>query len=423
MARVDILGDGLVGLAAALRLARLGHDVAVVGRPSWHATGFGPDPTGPDDAAATDSLGASLELPSAWRDLFAKTGRAMEAELHRAGLDLAPEPPTVHLSAGTGLELPTERGSQLRAVERHFDPATARRWAEVLDAADRVWQARRRAGLEVPVTSRPGPLPHLNPALTRTLPPPLAALATDPTRLAVHRVFGRWSLVGPEGPTDLHPLLDLLDARADRLGVEVRTTGREHPDAVVDTRAPRRRRPWVGAMTAPRVLHRRERLEVDRSGVAGRSGDIGRSGVAGKSGQWGVQPGADPRANPTMTHLVDHHPQGTVETWQWSRGPWRHTLTHDHTDPSPAPELGAAPRWWRDRAPVRWTEHRGVPTLAASAASHGGPEPWAQILTGALATYLAHERLTGEDVRPTNRAIGAAGRPRRRPGSSSRRRV
>ena len=41
--------------------------------------------------------------------------------------------------------------------------------------------------------------------------------------------------------------------------------------------------------------------------------------------------------------------------------------------------------------------------LVASASSRGGNEPWAQLLTGALATYAAHHLLTGEDIRPTNR--------------------
>lgn len=39
----------------------------------------------------------------------------------------------------------------------------------------------------------------------------------------------------------------------------------------------------------------------------------------------------------------------------------------------------------------------------ASASSPGGSEPWAQILTGALAVYAVHETLTGQDVRPGNR--------------------
>ena len=39
----------------------------------------------------------------------------------------------------------------------------------------------------------------------------------------------------------------------------------------------------------------------------------------------------------------------------------------------------------------------------ASAFSPAGPEPWAQLLTGALAAYRVHEDLTGQDMRPTNK--------------------
>lgn len=53
---------------------------------------------------------------------------------------------------------------------------------------------------------------------------------------------------------------------------------------------------------------------------------------------------------------------------------------------------------WLGRVPVVGAD--GV--LRASAASLAGPEPWAQLGSAALAVYALHERLTGEDPRPTN---------------------
>jgi len=35
---------------------------------------------------------------------------------------------------------------------------------------------------------------------------------------------------------------------------------------------------------------------------------------------------------------------------------------------------------------------------------YGGAEPWAQLLVGALATYRIHDQLTGDDIRPSNKA-------------------
>lgn len=73
-------------------------------------------------------------------------------------------------------------------------------------------------------------------------------------------------------------------------------------------------------------------------------------------------------------------------------------------------------RWYRPR---RWHRHDTFvdqllarPRLRtpgrpghyhASASSPAGREPWAQLLTGALAAYAVHEQLTGEDIRPTHR--------------------
>ena len=43
--------------------------------------------------------------------------------------------------------------------------------------------------------------------------------------------------------------------------------------------------------------------------------------------------------------------------------------------------------------------------MLAGASSRGGNDPWAQLLSGALATYVTHENLTGADIRPTNKAL------------------
>ncbi|MDQ9081882.1 carotenoid dehydrogenase, partial [Cutibacterium avidum] len=124
-------------------------------------------------------------------------------------------------------------------------------------------------------------------------------------------------------------------------------------------------------------------------------------------------------AHDNMDHRMEWRPEGLVETWTWWDGTQTHRIRHDHTHPVADPGMGTVWSAWRDRPPMAWSLHGSVPTLPASAASHGGPEPWAQLLTGALAAYLTHERLTGEDIRPTNKVIGAAGRPRRGHGSTN----
>ena len=73
MGTVHIVGDELVALAAALRLAQMRHKVTIISSsPRWLESAERP---------LAPELGATLQIPSAWRDLFAKSGRAMEAEL------------------------------------------------------------------------------------------------------------------------------------------------------------------------------------------------------------------------------------------------------------------------------------------------------------------------------------------------------
>ncbi|WCC80559.1 carotenoid dehydrogenase [Cutibacterium equinum] len=379
MGTVHILGDELVALAAALRLARIGHDVTIVtSSPRWRADAQRP---------LAPEIGATLELPSAWRDLFAKSGRAMEAELAAINLDLVEEPGR-HLRAGDEtVTMPTERAAQIHAVRDRYGQDTANTWREVLNHADTVWQARRRNGVENAVTLRPGPLPQPLPV---DLCSPLAELSADETQLAVTRVFGCWNLVGPHGPTDLQPLLDLLDHRLTKRAVTIDPAPTSTPDAVIDTIPPTPRRSWwhraPQAWSAPTVT---------------------------------VTTSDEPPASTGMDHTMEWKPEGLIETWTWWDGTHTHRICHDHTHPVADPTMGTVWSAWRDRPPMTWSQHGSIPTLPASPASHGGPEPWARLLTGALATYLVHERLTGEDIRPTNKAIGAAGRPRRSHGSTN----
>ncbi|MBD4656865.1 carotenoid dehydrogenase, partial [Xanthomonas citri pv. citri] len=77
-------------------------------------------------------------------------------------------------------------------------------------------------------------------------------LSADETRLAITRIFGCWNLVGPDGPTDLQPLLTLLNKRLTRRGVIVDPSPNDSPNAIIDTTAPAPRhsrwhrpaRPW-----------------------------------------------------------------------------------------------------------------------------------------------------------------------------------
>lgn len=316
MARVSVLGGTFAGVAAAVRLARVGHTVTLV------------EP----DAAWRDRLRAQLrdpiDFPAPWRDLFTKSGRPAAGALGLRGLTLTPDPAT-----------PADRGAWWHHDVAALGEGAASTWRDLVDAADDVWQALRPLGLEAELTPdalargrRAGLLdPHRSlahvvravghPVLAERVTALAADLGLDPadapawltSRLAVRRTFGRWRLVDAAGAAvPAAALVDVLGDRLDARGVRIATDAPD-ADAQIDTRDP------------GLAWHRPRRL---------RRGDT----------------------------FVDQ------------------LLAR------PAPRVPGETR-----------------RFAASASSAGGAEPWAQLLSGALATYAAHEALTGEDIRPTNR--------------------
>ncbi|KQV16874.1 MULTISPECIES: NAD(P)/FAD-dependent oxidoreductase [unclassified Kitasatospora] len=216
MARIVIIGAGMSGLAAAARLATLGHRVTVceagptyggeVGR--YERDGFAFD-TGP----------TLLALPAVYRDLALKTGKEPLEQL----VALAPvEPESRHLFPdGTDLLLPNaSRGGVAQALDTAFGPGSGERWSEVMNRARTVWEATRRPLLEEPLPADPTPL-HTDPypaaprrglaRLRRTTPHTVAEVAArelggaGPTALLYEYAlrFGLDPRTAPAGATVL----------------------------------------------------------------------------------------------------------------------------------------------------------------------------------------------------------------------------
>lgn len=355
MSSIGIVGGSLVGASAAARLARAGHDVTVYEREP-RLGGRWAEP-----AAWELPGGAAVVLPAAWRDLFAKSGQPLKGALGRAGLELVPAPDPVHLLAdGTRLVLPTDRAAAWHALSAQLGEPAAAAWRDLVDHLDRLWQVLRPLGLEADEPLTRAAWRALEPDvcladLARRLPPPLAevllaaAAGQDPSRVpgwaattfSVERLFGRWQLVDGDGAT-VSPaaLVDVLAGRLAERGVAV-------------------------ALGTP---------------VTGRTATT-------------VQ-----AATGTARHdlVID-----TTSPWSGlQRAPWRlHPATG--ADGRPDPSLGArfdGAASWRRRPPLTGSD--GI--VRASVASRAGAAPWAQLLTGALATYVAHERLTGTSIRPAD---------------------
>lgn len=323
-----------------------------------------------------------LTLPAAWRDLFRKSGRVLDAELSRAGLALAPAPPRRYgFADGSELFLPTGRGEQWVALTDAYGEPAAVAWRELLDNLDASWQALRRLGLEAEFNGSD----QLTPAVRRVLQPRqnLAALAgrlptqqlaqvvlevadrldQDPrrlpgwhaVRLSVERTFGRWQVTDTEGrpqPADI--LGTLLMERLSARGVEVRT-----------------------GLAVTAILTGADGLRLETT-----------------AGQVAV-----------AAAISTLRPAAHAE------------LTGNRADRRPARRLQPAavgPRWksWRTLLDLPRLQTTMPGVLAASPWSAGGPDSWAQLLTGALAAYRVHAELTGEDMRPTNKGY--------RPGAQTR---
>lgn len=431
MSSIRIRGAGLDALAAAARFGKLGHHVELVHGdlpPAGPLAGV-ELPAGPEGVTArVDPAEPVIALPAAWRDLFTKSGRPLDPTLSAAGLELVAAPPVVHRFAdGSQVNLPTDRAGQLHALTALVGRPAANAWTELVDGTAQVWQQLRIRGVERP---RPEPLERADrdalragvsvQDLAATLPDArLRALLTsvtiragggDPrrapallaTRVAIDRTFGRW----------------LLTRRTEDGRAPVLSTG-ELADAVL-TRALDRGVHVVAEASAE---------AVDLELVAGapepppgsRRRWFGRIANLTTPNSTAPNPTASNPAAPNLTALrpprvehrwaddagagetVDHTGDGPVVTWRRPVAPGASVVTvHDHAHPT-APD---ATRGWSVTDFGSWTariDPSTGPARLPGAASSAGNEPWAQLLSAALAVYRWHGELTGTDVRPEAR--------------------
>jgi UDP-galactopyranose mutase len=249
MPKVVVVGGGLGGLASAVRLAKLGHDVTLLEASgslggalgAVHEEGF------TWDAGATYTL-----LPAALRDLFRKSGRPLEAEL---GAELEPlevirehrfrDRSAVRVPGGS-------RGAQIAAFDE-LGKGLGEAWARHVDTYAPVWDVLRRNYVEAPWDpADPGPelsalfrtRETLHKRLRRDLRDdrlalvaahPLVAEGHDPRNVPawagvpnyLEQSFGAWQVPGGVGR-----IAELLTARLETRGVTV-VTGAEASDVVV----------------------------------------------------------------------------------------------------------------------------------------------------------------------------------------------
>ena len=149
MARVIVIGAGLAGLATAVRLAKLGHQVTVCEESERLGGALGRVEA---DGFCWDAGAASTTLPAALRDLFRKSGRPIESLVQ---LEPITEPRRHLFGDGSILDLPVgDRGAQAEAWTDLAGEKAAQRWTSLVDGYGETWQILRKTSLEPPLQDR-----------------------------------------------------------------------------------------------------------------------------------------------------------------------------------------------------------------------------------------------------------------------------
>ena len=146
MARVVVVGGGYGGLASAVRLAKIGHEVTLLESSDRLGGALG---TVEQDGFRWDAGPTQTMLPAVLRDLFRKSGRPLEKELELVPVD----PVRQHRFEDDDavLDLPGgSRAAQMEAIETAFGDGAGAQWTAYVDAFVDDWEALRLDYLERP---------------------------------------------------------------------------------------------------------------------------------------------------------------------------------------------------------------------------------------------------------------------------------
>jgi phytoene desaturase len=145
MARVAVVGAGLGSLAAAARLAALGHAVTVLeqadtlgGKLGWYSREGHSFDTGP----------SLLTWPQVHRDLFAATGAPLDDVLDLVRLDPAVE---YRFADGRGLRMPGTAADVPGALDDALGAGAGQEWTALLERAAAMWRISEGPFLRTPL--------------------------------------------------------------------------------------------------------------------------------------------------------------------------------------------------------------------------------------------------------------------------------
>jgi len=146
MSRVIVIGAGVGGLATAARLAVKGHDVTVLERSSRVG---GKLNTYRRDGFAFDTGPSLLTLPAVYRDVFLKTGAALETVV-----DLQEVDPgfAYHFADGSRAVVPgVDPAAAATAFGKAFGGTADADWRALIERAGAMWRITREPFLQSPL--------------------------------------------------------------------------------------------------------------------------------------------------------------------------------------------------------------------------------------------------------------------------------
>lgn len=204
MSRVVVIGAGVGGLAAAARLASLGHDVTVLEQAD---TIGGKLATLEHDGFLFDTGPSLVTMPYVFTELFAETGAPLETVLELRRLDVACR---YRFADGTELDMPGRIEEIPAALDAALGSGAGAQWSRFLERSERVWDIARGPFLESPIDAAG-----------------IATLAANPLSLA--RV-APWRSLRGFGRQDLAD--DRLRALLDRYATYTGSDPRRAPSAL-----------------------------------------------------------------------------------------------------------------------------------------------------------------------------------------------
>lgn len=199
MAEIVVVGAGVGGLAAAIRLQANRHRVTVLEQS--HEIG-GKLGVIEHDGFRFDTGPSLVTMPHLLAELFAATGAPLDEVLHLERLATAAR---YQFPDGTSLDMPGELSQIPDALDGALGPGSGDQWMALLRRASRIWNATHEPFLESPITVRD-------------------MVSLSPTRIGDLRTIAPWRSLRGLGRHYLHDwrLQTLLDRYATYTGSDPR---------------------------------------------------------------------------------------------------------------------------------------------------------------------------------------------------------